>query len=129
MCFPMRLKPGQEIKEELIKFVSFNNLQAAFVMTCVGSVTKATLRMADSKSIKSLNGPFEIVSLVGTLSQGGHLHISLSDSDGNVVGGHVIGDLIVNTTAEVMVGECCDATFTREPDSDTGYDELVVNRK
>lgn len=74
-------------------------------------------------------GPFEIVSLVGTLSQGGHLHISLSDADGHVVGGHVMGDLIVYTTAEVMVGECCDATFTREPDSDTGYDELMINRR
>lgn len=76
-----------------------------------------------------MNGPFEIVSLVGTLSQGGHLHISLSDADGHVIGGHVMGDLIVYTTAEIMAGECCDAMFTREPDSDTGYDELVVNTR
>lgn len=95
----------------------------------MGSVTKATIRLADSTSIKTYEGPFEIVSLVGTLSggEGGHLHISLSDSNGRVFGGHVIGDLYVYTTAEVVVGECVGLNFQREQDSKTGYDELVIH--
>lgn len=38
----------------------------------------------------------EIVSLVGTLSSvgGHHLHMSLSDKDGHVFGGHVFGKII-----------------------------------
>ena len=44
--YPMRLKPGQEIKQCLQDFVIENNLNAAFVLTCCGSVTKATLRFA-----------------------------------------------------------------------------------
>lgn len=77
--------------------------------------------------ITTFEGPFEIVSLVGTLSGGeGHLHISLSDKNGKVIGGHVIGDLDIYTTAEIVLGECENTSFLREYDSETGYDELVV---
>lgn len=64
---------------------------------------------------------------MGTLSGGGHLHVSLSDVDGRVVGGHVMGDLVVFTTAEVVVGNAGGALFTREPDLQTGYNELVIS--
>lgn len=64
---------------------------------------------------------------MGTLSGGeGHLHISLSDKNGKVIGGHVIGDLDIYTTAEIVLGECENTSFLREYDSETGYDELVV---
>lgn len=76
--------------------------------------------------ITTYEGPFEIVSLVGTLSAGGHLHISLSDKEGHVIGGHVVGDLIIHTTAEVVIGYCSGFTFSREYDSQTGFKELVV---
>jgi len=67
------------------------------------------------------------VSLVGTLSgDTGHLHISLSDTQGHVIGGHIIGGLYVFTTAEIVIGECSDLTFTREHDDSTGFLELVV---
>ncbi len=47
--FPVRLRPGTELKSSLIKFVAENELKSAFVMTCVGSVTKATLRFAEKE--------------------------------------------------------------------------------
>ena len=46
-CFAMRLKPGQEIRECLLSYVKENNLKAPFVLSCVGSVTSATLRLAN----------------------------------------------------------------------------------
>ena len=46
----MRLKPGKEIKKCLEDFVLENELKAAFVLTCCGSVTKATLRFAANKN-------------------------------------------------------------------------------
>jgi len=73
-----------------------------------------------------LNERFEIVSLVGTLNHGGHLHVCLADREGHTVGGHVLGDLEVFTTAEVMVGDAPDLSFTREMDPRTGFPELVV---
>ena len=47
-CFAMRLKPGQEIRECLLSYVKENNLKAPFVLSCVGSVTSATLRLANA---------------------------------------------------------------------------------
>ncbi|XP_041354518.1 bifunctional protein GlmU-like [Gigantopelta aegis] len=129
-CYALRLKPGQELKSHLVEFVQERSLTSAFVLTCVGSVTKARLRMANADYIKVFDGPFEIVSLVGTLSGGksGHLHISLSDKDGHVIGGHVMGDLFIHSTAEIVIGSCSGVRFTREFDPDTDYDELVVSK-
>lgn len=69
------------------------------------------------------------MSLVGTLSAGGHVHGSFSDTEGKVFGGHVMGDLIVYTTAEIVVGNCPVLRFNREYDEQSGYPELVVEKK
>jgi len=72
---------------------------------------------------------FEITSLVGTICKdGAHLHVTLGDSDGNTVAGHVFGDLTVETTAEVILGEVCGLQFRREFDKATGYSELVISK-
>lgn len=71
----------------------------------------------------------EIVSLVGTLNNGGHLHAALSDGEGRVVGGHVLGDMVVFTTAELVIGECESLQFEREFDEETGFDELTVGNR
>lgn len=76
-----------------------------------------------------VKGKHEIVSLVGTLADEGHLHASLSDKNGHVVGGHVMGNMKVHTTAEVVIGNCDMLSFTREFDDETGFDELVVKEK
>lgn len=136
--YAFRLKPNQDLNKELTDFVHKNDLKAAFIMTCVGSLTKATVRMAYDKNsdalenrVKTYEHHMEIVSLVGTLSSigGHHLHISLSDKDGNLVGGHVFGELNVFTTAEVVIGECVDYVFDREDDFESGFKELVVKNK
>ena len=79
--------------------------------------------------IIEVKGRHEIVSLVGTLADEGHLHASLSDKDGNVIGGHVMGNMKVFTTAEVVIGNCDTLSFTREIDDETGFEELVVREK
>ncbi|XP_045917571.1 bifunctional protein GlmU-like isoform X2 [Micropterus dolomieu] len=127
----IRFGPGQELLGSLQTFVEERRLRAPFIITCVGSVTKATLRLANATSTNTnevvhLSGRFEIVSLVGTLNPDAHLHICLSDKEGKTVGGHVLGDLEVFTTAEVVVGEAVDLQFTREMDVGTGFPELVV---
>lgn len=72
---------------------------------------------------------FEIVSLVGTLNPEAHLHICLADKEGRTVGGHVLGDLEIFTTAEVIIGEATDLYFSREMDSRTGFPELVIDKR
>ncbi|XP_034384029.1 bifunctional protein GlmU-like [Cyclopterus lumpus] len=129
----VRFGPGQELLGSLQAFVDERRLRAPFIITCVGSVTKATLRLANATASNTdevihLSGRFEIVSLVGTLNRDAHLHVCLSDGEGRTVGGHALGGLEVFTTAEVVVGEAADLQFTREPDGRTGFPELVVHK-
>jgi len=51
-CYALRLKPGEELYSSLLKYAKENNLQASFIMTCCGSLTKATLRLAGLSSAK-----------------------------------------------------------------------------
>jgi hypothetical protein len=132
--YEFRIKPGQDLRAEIDKFVKDKEIKAGCVLTCVGHLKKATLRMAsavagESQPIKEFDGPFEIVSLVGTVESGNsHLHISLSGNDGIVIGGHLKNGSIVGVTAEIVIGELENLTFTREMDSETGFEELKVNK-
>ncbi|MCK4649886.1 DNA-binding protein [Candidatus Pacearchaeota archaeon] len=127
--FVLRLHPKQDLKNELIKLTKKNNIQAGFILTCVGSLNRATLRMAD-KNVKDFEEKFEIVSLVGTLSQEGvHLHISLSNKNGNTIGGHLKKNCPIHTTAEIVIGELNNIKFSRKFDKQTKFKELVISKK
>jgi predicted DNA-binding protein with PD1-like motif len=130
----LRLAPGADLKRELAGVVDADSLKAAFVATCVGSLARARLRMpsaaGEPDATLELEGPMEVVSLVGTLSPGGlHLHIALARRDGQCVGGHLLDGCIVHTTAELVLGELTDLAFLRLPDPHTGYRELSVGRR
>lgn len=76
--------------------------------------------------IKRYTQRFEIVSLTGTFSRndGCHIHISLADAKGGLIGGHLI-DGTVFTTCELVLGTADGVEFGREMDDETGYRELV----
>jgi len=125
--YAFRLKPGQDLRKEIDSFVKEYKIQAGCVLCCVGNLKKAVIRMADKNIVKDYDGTFEIVSLTGTVESGNsHLHISISDAEGNVFGGHLKMGSIVGITAEVVVGELDGLHFNREMDSNTGFEELVV---
>lgn len=128
--YALRLGPGQDLRAELQKFIIQNQLEAACILTCVGSLQKTNLRLADQEKHTAFQGKQEIVSLAGTLSvNGSHLHLSVSDSTGRTVGGHLVEGCEVYTTAELVIGILPGFTFTREPDPASGYLELKVNEK
>jgi len=52
------------------------------------------------------------------------LHLSISDSTGKTLGGHLQDGSLIFTTAEILLGELEDWMFTRLIDPDTSYDEL-----
>jgi len=125
-----RLRPGQNFREEIDKYVSEHNIRAGIILTCVGNLTKAILRMANAKVIKTWEGSFEIISVVGTVEAGNsHIHVCLSDEAGNTFGGHLKDGSVVGVTAEVAIGEIEDLEFSREFDESTGYKELIVKKK
>ncbi|MDA1338352.1 MAG: DNA-binding protein [bacterium] len=124
-----RLHPGQNFREEIDKYVEEHNIRAGIILTCVGNLTKAIVRMADAKIIKTWEGSFEIISLVGTVETGNsHIHICFSDEEGKTFGGHLKNGSIVGVTAEVAIGEIEDLKFSREFDEESGYKELVVKK-
>lgn len=123
----IRLHPGQDLKREIKKLCADRHMQAGAILTCVGSLQKAVLRLADENITKVFEERFEIVSLVGTISLDGvHLHASIADARGNVIGGHVSDGCLIYTTAEIVIGEIDGHIFRRSPDEQTGFDELEI---
>jgi len=122
-----RLKPGQDLIQSIDSFVKEKNIQAGWIATCVGSLTDYNIRFANQEKGYSDKGHFEIVSLVGTLSvNGSHLHISISDSTGKTIGGHLLKGCKIYTTAEIVISESKDFVFAREKDGSTPWEELQV---
>ncbi|WP_094123015.1 PPC domain-containing DNA-binding protein [Hymenobacter lapidarius] len=125
--YALRLRPGDDLRQQLTAFVQAQHMRAGAVLTCVGSLTVATLRLANQDGPTEYRGHFEIVSLVGTLStNGSHLHLSVADSTGRTIGGHLLDGCRVYTTAEIVLGELPALEFRREPDPTFGYQELVI---
>lgn len=128
--YSFRLRPGQDLKAELDAFIRQRDIGAGAVLTCVGSLTDVTLRLANQEGPSVWQGHFEIVSLVGTLStNGSHLHLSVSDSTGRTIGGHLLDGCKIYTTAEIVVGVMPALIYTRESDPTFGYKELVVRKR
>jgi len=126
----MRLHPNQDLRQTLIDFVKSHHIKAASIVTCVGSLKQAHLRMAGRPDVLTVEGPVEIVSLVGTLGESGvHLHASLANNQGPVVGGHLVEGAPVYTTAEIVLAELPGLEFQREPDPATGSNELIIKEK
>ena len=125
--YALRLRPGDDLRQQLTAFAQQNHILAGTLITCVGSLTVATLRLANQEGPSVYKGHFEIVSLVGTLSSNGsHLHLAVSDSTGRTIGGHLLDGCKVYTTAEIVLGELPQLEFRREKDDTFGYQELVV---
>jgi len=127
MTYALRLHPHQDLKTEIENYVKLNQIQAGYVGTCVGSLNQAVIRLADKLEIRQFHKTFEIVSLVGTVSTNGcHLHISLSDDQGAVIGGHLKEGCLIHTTAEIVIVDLPNTRFTREEDPESGFKELVI---
>lgn len=125
-----RLLPGQDLEQGIRKFVSDHHIQAGWVATCVGSLTDYHIRFANALEGTRGSGHFEIVSLTGTLSQSGsHIHISISDSTGKTIGGHLLEGCTVYTTAEIVLTESKQYLFTREQDGTTPWEELQIKQR
>lgn len=127
----LRLRPQTEIKQYVANMVKQGKIRGGGIVSCVGSTSHAVLRLANAAPNVSIENcsleitkPMEIVSLSGTLSKDGlHLHISLADENGQVVGGHLVS-ATVHTTCELILIDL--PNFTRTFDASTGFNELQV---
>ncbi len=123
----IRLKPGEDLRQSLLRLCINQKIDAAYILSCVGSLRQAVIRFANKPEGTVFQKKLEIISFEGTLSQyGAHLHIATSDGEGQVIGGHLMDGSQIYTTGEIVIGTVPDAIFKREFDPSTGYKELVV---
>lgn len=127
--FPIRLRSNQDLKGSLHQLTLAKGWSAAWVLGGIGSLRRAAIRYADCVETTILEGPLEIVTMQGTLSPDGpHLHLAVSDGEGEVKGGHLQEGSEIYTTAEVLIQVLPAWGFSREHDEETGCRELVVQR-
>lgn len=125
--YAFRLKPGQDLRKGIQKLVNDRQIKAGWISTCVGSLTNYNIRFANQPAGSVESNYFEIISLTGTVSVNGyHIHISVSDSAGKTIGGHLMDGCIIYTTAEVVILSSDDLVFKREHDGTTQWKELQV---
>ncbi len=125
----IRLKPGQDLRTAIELYVKEHKIAAGWIGTCVGSLTNYNIRFANQQNGSTGSGHFEIVSLTGTVStNGSHIHISVSDSTGNTIGGHLLQGCNVYTTAEIVLQSDSNFIFKREKDGSTPWEELQIEK-
>lgn len=127
---PLRLLPDQDLKEQLLLECQKNQVTAGFIVSGIGSLKNLKLRLAQASHTLEKTEPFEILTLQGSISnQGLHVHMSVANSKGEVLGGHLMPGCQIATTAEILIVPCSEYVFERKPDTKTGYQELVITKK
>ena len=124
---PLRLTPGADLRRALEAWMGEQEEQAGCLISAVGSLSLAQLRLAGATLATAIHGELEILSLSGNLSpDGAHLHIAVADSSGVVIGGHLCAGSLVRTTAELVIALLPQWRFHQELDPATGYAELRI---
>ncbi|MGC4047449.1 MAG: DNA-binding protein [Armatimonas sp.] len=124
---PIRLNPGNDLRAALDNLRAEQNWPGAFVLSGIGSLTVARLRLAGCSEATEWIGDLELLTLAGTLtSDGSHLHASIANTVGQVLGGHVLPGCIIRTTAEILIAPLT-TPLHRKPDPNTGYLELTTD--
>jgi len=128
--YVFRLRPSDDLLNEIQAFIAEKNILAGWIITCAGSLTVYNIRFANRSNGNKGEGYFEIVSLTGTVSvNGNHLHLCICDSNGKAIGGHLLEGCKIYTTAEIVIGTSSALEFTRENDGTTGWKELQIKEK
>lgn len=126
----LRLNPGDDLRASLDAALKQAGAQAAFVVSGIGSLSGASVRFAGAEVPTRIEGALEILTLAGSLSpDGSHIHMSVSDAEGRVFGGHAAPGCTVRTTAEILIAVLPDWQFARTHDPLTGYAELMPRRR
>ena len=123
---PLRLPPGEDLRRAL-EATATAAVNGCFVVSGIGSLWHPRLRFAAAEAETQLDGPFEILSLSGSITpEGAHLHIAVADGQGQVRGDHLCYDSRVRTTAEILLVCPGGWNLSRSNDAITNCLELEV---
>ena len=121
-----RIDRGEEIHEQLKEIALRESIKLAEVsaLGAVDDFTVGVYKMAEKKYYaNSFQGPFEIVSLTGTISTMNgeyyaHLHMSAGNDKGEVFGGH-LNRAMISATCELVI-HVIDGRVERRHDEEVG---------
>ncbi len=100
----LTLPSGSDIRLSLEK-LAFEEKAEGYVLGVVGNLSSAVFQCPGRAEKTRLEGNLEIITLNGTISPNGvHLHLSLSDGDCQVWGGHLEEGTLVLKGADILVG-------------------------
>jgi predicted DNA-binding protein with PD1-like motif/glutaredoxin len=100
---PLHLGPGSDLRASLEQ-VAIEADASGFVLGVVGDLSRAAFQCPGRAEPTVLEGHLEIITLQGTVApQGVHLHLSLSDGDCQVWGGHLEHGSEVLRGADLLV--------------------------
>jgi predicted DNA-binding protein with PD1-like motif/glutaredoxin len=101
---PLHLGPGSDLRASLEQ-LAIEAGASGFVLGVVGDLSQASFQCPGLEEPTVLQGHLEIITLQGTVApQGVHLHLSLSDGDCQVWGGHLEHGSLVLRGADLLVG-------------------------
>lgn len=126
-ALPVRLAPGADLRAALEAIARSQFPEGVFVVCGIGSLVDPRLRLAGQTEETCYRGPWEVLTLSGTITgQGAHLHMSIAAESGHVAGGHVVYGNAVRTTVELLLAPPGPWRMSRAVDAATGFHELVV---
>lgn len=107
---PLHLDAGSDVRLSL-EALARSQGATGYVLSVVGNLSTAVFQCPGKASPTRLRGELEIITLSGTLSpEGVHLHLSFSDGDCRVWGGHLEPGTLVLRGADLLVGFLPSAT-------------------
>jgi predicted DNA-binding protein with PD1-like motif len=126
----LRLRPGTDLRAGLEATAREHALAAPRSRPASAASSAPRCVWPAPRPTTTLEGPLEIVSLVGTLSPDGpHLHVAVADREGRVTGGHLLAGSPFTTTAEVVVALAPPSRVHASSGSRDGLKELVIRRR
>jgi glutaredoxin/predicted DNA-binding protein with PD1-like motif len=101
---PLHLGAGSDLRASLEQLGTQAGA-SGFVLGVVGDLSQAAFQCPGQDEPTVLQGHLEIITLQGTVApQGVHLHLSLSDGECQVWGGHLEHGSLVLRGADLLVG-------------------------
>ena len=100
----LHLEPGTDVRLCLEQLAQEQGA-SGFVLSIVGNLSQAAFQCPGKDRPTVLAGELEIITLQGTLAPHGvHLHLSFSDAECQVWGGHLEPGTLVLKGADLLVG-------------------------
>ena len=103
-ALPLHLNAGSDVHRSLAELAAAQQAEG-FVLSVVGNLAQAAFQCPGQSTPTLVRGELEIITLQGTIAPTGvHLHLSLSDGNCQVWGGHLEPGTLVLKGADVLVG-------------------------